>query len=64
MKQFNQHILRNFISTSSKTQQIYNPFKDIRTCDLYGPVMIEVLDNRNKYTDYRYSRFTGASIFK
>ncbi|KAK8893649.1 hypothetical protein M9Y10_022075 [Tritrichomonas musculus] len=41
---------RTPIYTSRETQQIYVSYKDIKTCDSCGCAIVEVLDNRNKYT--------------
>ena len=45
------------IYTSKQTQQIYNFEKKIKTCDSNGRVIIEVIDERNKFSGFRYARF-------
>ena len=64
MTQYKQYTLRKPIYTSRETQQIYDSSKDIRTCDTYGRVIVEVADNRNKFTGYRYARFSRAALLK
>lgn len=62
--QYKQYKLRTPIYTSRETQQIYDSSKYIRTCDTYGRVIVEVLDNRNEYTGCRYARFSRAALLK
>ena len=64
MTQYKQFTLRNPIYTSRETQQVYDSFKDIRTCDSNGYVIIEVLDERNKFSGFRYAKFRRAAVLK
>ena len=45
------------IYTSRQTQQIYDSNKNVKTCDSIGRIIIEVLDERNKHSGFRYARF-------
>ena len=45
MTQYKKFTLRNPYYTSRETQQVYDAFKNVRTCDSHGYVIIEVLDD-------------------
>ena len=58
------HTLRNPYYTSRQKQQIYDAQKNIRTCDSHGYAILEVLDERNKFSGYRYAIFRRAALLK
>ena len=64
MTEYKGYTLRNPYYTSRQTQQIYDAQKNIRTCDSKGYVILEVLDERNKFSGFRYAKFRRAALLK
>ena len=64
MTQYKKFTLRNPYYTSRETQQIYDSQKNVRTCDSHGYVIIEVLDERNTFSGFRYAKFRRAAVLK
>ena len=64
MTQYKKFTLRKPYYTSCETQQIYDSQKNVRTCDSHGYVIIEVLDERNTFSGFRYAKFRRAAILK
>ena len=64
MIQYKKFALRNQIYTSHETQQVYDAFQNVRTWDSHGYVIIEVLDERNTFSGFRYAKFWRAAVLK
>ncbi len=64
MTEYKGYTLRNPYYTSRQTQQIYDAQKNVRTCDSKGYVILEVLDERNKFSGFRYAKFRRAALLK
>ena len=62
--QYKGHTLKYPIYTSRKTQQIYDSIKNVKTCDSKGYVIVEVIDERNKYSGFRYGKFRRCALLK
>ena len=64
MTSYKGYILRYPIYTSRSTQQIYDYNKNIKSCDANGRVIVDVLDERNTFSGFRYARFKRSMLLK
>ena len=64
MTSYKGYTLRYPIYTSRSTQQIYDYNKNVKTCDANGRVIVDVLDERNKFSGFRYARFKRSMLLK
>ena len=64
MTQYKGHTLKYPIYTSRQTQQIYDSNKNVKTCDSKGYVIVEVLDERNKFSGFNYAKFKRSMLLK
>ena len=64
MTHYKNHTLKFPIYTSFETQQIYDCNKQVKTCDSRGRVIVEVIDERNKYSGFRYAQLNRSALLK